>query len=70
MRAANITDQATLLRAAAIDRAGDELFNNAARLAAQDIPRKPGTGLTPSKTLAARRPAQPRQRRPSRPRTP
>jgi hypothetical protein len=30
MRAANITDQALLLRAAAIDRAGDEIFNNAA----------------------------------------
>jgi hypothetical protein len=37
MRAANITDQATLLRAAAIDRAGDKLFNTAAKLAAKDM---------------------------------
>jgi hypothetical protein len=70
MRTANVTDQATLLRAAAIDRAGDELFNKAAKLAAQDVPDRPGAGLTHRKTRVNTRGAQPRQGRSTRPRTP
>lgn len=66
MRAAQITDQATLLRAAAIDRAGDQLFNNAAKLAAQDTPAKPAPMAARQMSLHSRsfQKAQARSRQP------
>jgi hypothetical protein len=62
MRNANITDHATLLRAAAIDRAGDELFNTAAKLAAKDIPREENPARREHHGSAERKPARARRR--------
>jgi hypothetical protein len=41
IRAASVTDPGILVRAAALDHAGDELGKDAARLAAQDTPVQP-----------------------------
>jgi hypothetical protein len=56
MRAAQITDPSMLLRAAAIDRAGNELFNNAAKLAAQDTATQPKAEA--ARQISSRRPSR------------
>jgi hypothetical protein len=63
MRNAKITDHATLLLAAVIDRARDALFKSAAKLAAKDTPGgrpctkgTPGTGQTEANQFTGRSP--------------